>query len=288
MKKTFSLSLFLVAPLAAVLITTDSALGQCSDAGVCSIGHSGGPVRHSLEAGYTFGRSTSEDDISYHSAGLKAILRVFDDSDIQISLPYSAQTGPLGTVQGVGDVIVLWAQRFQLRGSKNLEFHAGARLSTAGVNEGGLPQRYQSGLGTTDLLFGLSYGVGEWNAALGYQFSRGRSSNSVDRLKRGDDFLFRGGYQYEADRWSIAGEVLVIKRLHLSSVRDTTAAEAFVDIPGSDQLQINILARPSYQFSENLSLTAQLAIPLLDREINVDGLTRAFTISAGLTYTFSF
>ena len=46
-------------------------------------------------------------------------------------------------------------------------------------------------------------------------------------------------------------------------------------------MQINFLASVQYDLNENYSLTGELAIPFLKREVNVDGLKRAYSFSVG-------
>ena len=80
-------------------------------------------------------------------------------------------------------------------------------------------------------------------------------------------------------------QLLIIKRLGKSSVLDTTSTtESFVEEEDSDQLQINFLLNAVYQFSENYSLFIEAAVPFLKREVNVDGLTRAFSAAIGINF----
>ena len=168
-----------------------------------------------------------------------------------------------------------------------LNVQVGGKLATGEVNAGNLPQAYQSGIGTNDLLLGLSYSYDSWNAALGYQYSRGRSDNRSTRLKRGDDLLMRLGYNAPIASMTAGVEVLAIKRLEESSVFafTTQSGDAFISIPKSDQFQINLLGRFSFPLEEGVSLRSLIAFPILKRDINVDGLTRALTLSIGLQTT---
>ena len=267
-----------------LVVTGTSAFSQCSDAGVCAIGNDEPESQFSLSADLVYGKSKPEDDIRYSSLRIAANLRLSEALGISATLPYNRQTGPLGTVNGVGDLTLLLIQGLTEKPGSRLSLQAGVRVATADVNAGGLPQRYQSGLGTTDILLGMEYSAGSLTVAAGYQVSRGRSANSVDRLKRGDDVMLRGGYRMDAGALAIHGEVVLVKRLGLSSVRDTSVAgqETFVDLPGSDQLQINLIARPTYQISRILVIEAYVAVPLLNRKVNVDGLTRVLTLGAGI------
>ncbi len=121
-----------------------------------------------------------------------------------------------------------------------------------------------------------------------YQLSRGRSDNNLTRLKRGDDILVRMGYRFDLQQAKVVGEVLAIKRLEKSSVRNlaSTRPDDFVDVPASDQFQINLQGRLSYPLSERYNLQILAAVPLLKRDVNVDGLKRSFSLSLGLSHLF--
>jgi hypothetical protein len=240
---------------------------QCSDGGVCTLGASDLSTAHGLSLQWGYGKSPSAEGLTYRAVQIGAELRVFEN---------------------IGDLIVVWTQSLVSASGSRLDAQLGGRFATADVNAGGLPQKYQSGLGTNDLLLGLNYARDAWEAGIGYQLSRGRSDNAPTRLKRGDDLMLRGGYSAKVSDFLLRGEILAIKRLQLSSVRDTstTSPEAYTTIPDSDQLQINILADIQYHLSPALSLNASAAIPLLEREINVDGLSRSFTLSVGVTAAF--
>jgi len=259
---------------------------QCSDAGVCSIGHRpSGDLKHSVFVSYIFGASGKPDDLSFHSAELGAEVRIAENIRLSFSIPFNSQSGPLGSSTGIGDLVVLWSQAMLAESDFLLDLQGGIKLPTGSVTAGGLPQLYQPGLGTTDLIFGIHGQTGEWGFALAYQLAGGRSKNPVTRLQRGDDLLIRAGYTTRFDQFSLTLEALAIKRLQESNVLTSPAGqpEAFGNIPDSDQTQINLVARASHPVNETLTLNALLAIPALKRTINVDGLTRSISASAELS-----
>ena len=270
---------------ACVLLSGRQLIAQCSDAGVCSIGHETTSPGPRVSVDYQFGRSSRTDDLTFHSVVVSADIPVFTDSRLYASIPYSRQSGPLGSASGIGDMTLIWTQRLLGDAASRLGIQMGGKIALADVNTNGLPQAYQSGLGTHDGLFGVTYDVLEWNFALAYQLSRGRSSNSVNRLRRCDDLLLRAGYRHEFTSVTLGGEVLAIKRLAQSSVLTSGSGqpEAFGDLSNSDQTQINVLVRGSYALSETVDLKGMAAIPLLKRDVNVDGLTRSVSLSLGLS-----
>jgi hypothetical protein len=211
-------------------------------------------------------------------------VEITEGGSLSISIPLNSQSGPLGSVPGIGDLTVVWNQTLSSSQSWVFAIQAGAKIALADVNAENLPQAYQSGLGTNDVLLGLQAQVSDWNFAVAYQLSSGRSENAATRLKRGDDLLLRGGYAVMVSDVRLAGEVLAIKRLQASNVIISAGPpETFGDVPNSDQAQINLVARGSYPVSETLEAGILVALPMLKRDVNVDGLTRSLSLSAGLT-----
>lgn len=270
-----------------LVVFSYTAHSQCSDAGVCSIGSHQPAAHHQVGIGYTYGKSSAVDDLTFHAVALEGNFHLQQDTRLAVTLPWSRQSGPLGSASGLGDLILVLDHVIlrSMRGQFNMQL--GGKFATGVVNGGNLPQSYQSGLGTNDLLLGLSWSYDSWNAALGYQYSRGRSGNRPTRLKRGGDLLMRLGYNAPIASIAAGVEILAIKRLEKSSVFafTTQSGDVFISIPKSDQFQINLLGRFSLPLNEGYSLQSILAFPILKRDINVDGLTRALTLSIGLQTT---
>ena len=274
----------IIESLFVLLLATSLASAQCSDAGVCSVGKKPTTHRHQIGASYAYGKGKPADGLAIHAAALEVSLNFSRESQFFLSLPWSSQSGPLGSTSGIGDLTLVWSQSVFNEDSHQLNIQIGGKLATAGVNKGNLPQAYQSGLGTNDLLFGLTYAIDNWSTTIGYQLSRGRSENKIDRLMRGDDALLRVGYGTVLGETKLSTDILAIKRLKESSVLDRAkpGSDAFVDLPGSDQFQINLLGRAVIPLQTDYSLNLLAALPLLNRKVNVDGLTRSITLSAGL------
>ncbi|MBE0645422.1 MAG: hypothetical protein IH600_15165 [Bacteroidetes bacterium] len=272
-----------------LLLPVQMLRAQCSDAGACAIGamHGESDVevpRHQAAVRYIFGSSGKPEEISYHSILFEGSVEVFSGARVSARLPYMVVDAPPGSISGIGDLTVLWDQRLWQDDGMELRAQGGVKLPTGEDNAKGLPQLYQTGLGTTDLLLGLSLDAAPWNAAIGYQYSDGRSENSRTRLQRGDDLFARAGYRTVVNDFGLGLEVIAIQRLALSSVINLEAEglDRFISVPGSDQLQVNLLGSASTPLADNLRLALLAAIPLLKRDVNIDGLKRALTVSVGL------
>ncbi len=283
-----------MAVLLALLFFTGTTLhAQCSDAGACSIGgamheQDTETPEHALTLRYGFGSSGKSDDLQFHSLQIEAELQLLPNSRLSVRLPWTNADGPLGSANGFGDLLLVLNQLLWRTDDIALHLQGGAKIATGEDNAEGLPQAYQPGLGTNDLLFGVNLMHDRWHFAAVYQYSGGRSANSLTRLRRGDDLMMRAGYAADISDLNIGMELLAVKRLALSSVLDATTGDAdvFMDIPGSDQFQLNLAAQASLPVTDALTVLAHAAIPLLKREVNVDGLTRALTLSAGMRVHF--
>lgn len=263
---------------------------QCSDAGVCQVG---GHIienvsKNNLDVyfAYRFGSSGKDEDVKFHSIQLNGSYNLIENSSVQLSVPYNIQSGALGNVHGIGDLILSWNQKLFSDENSSLSASVGAKLATGSANKNNLPQIYQSGLGSNDLLFALSYSYSSVNLSIGYQLAGGRNDNIL-KLKRGDDLLLRGGYNLTFGEMNITPQLLFIKRLSKSSVIDFstgTMIDKYVDVDKSDQSQLNLLTVLEYNFGEAYSLVGEIAIPFLKREVNVDGLTRVFSASVGVKF----
>lgn len=264
---------------------------QCSDAGICSIGgHSMEKESKSIfdiSVAYKFGASGKDDDVQFHALQLNGSYNVFDNSSVQFALPFNIQSGPLGDVNGIGDLILSWKQKLFSDESSSFDASLGVKLATGDDNKDNLPQVYQSGLGANDILFAVNYSYDKFSVGAGYQLAGGRNENYY-RLERGDDLILRAGYQLYFDQISIIPQILFIKRLAKSSILDTTTTqETFVEVENSDQTQLNLLVLTNYQASNNFSLFFDFAVPFIKREVNVDGLTRAFSASLGVKFSIN-
>ncbi|MEP7235335.1 MAG: hypothetical protein ABI778_08575 [Ignavibacteriota bacterium] len=305
-----------------LLLPTAFLYGQCSDAGVCSF-HSNdeGIFRRSgIGAQYLNGYSGKEDDIIYETAKLSGYYWFSRELNLGVVIPASRQRGKLGTVQGLGDVIVvldylvndhpgdltLAGETSLIKGTfEKTSIQIGSKFASGAVNTKGLPLRYQSGLGTNDLLLGAIYTAAHarkydydlFEGGLTLQIPFGTAGNSIDSLERGIDLLGRIGYQYPIlQSFGIKGEMLAIKRLtkstlHNSIILTEDGSPDPVGIIGSYQvddntLQINLTASATYNIQQDIFFETGFAIALLHKKLNYDGLNRSYTLFASANYHF--
>ncbi len=278
-----------LALLALSLTFPSRGTGQCSDAGVCSIGGME-ETAHLLTftSGISYGVS-SDDEYTFTDIqiGLQAL--PFEDLFLSLSAPYRMMSGPLGSTSGIGDLLL--AGRYTVWSSHELSvsLEGGVRLATGAVNEGGLPQAYQPGLGTTDVLFGVSVSGDRWTTSAGYQHAPGRSANTVNQLRRGNDVSVRAAYTLLQEELVLRAEVILIHKLERSDGFRPQPPQSSLylppgPIPDTDRSQVNIGADASYPLESGITLSLRGAMALLARPVNLDGLKRNLTIHAGLAF----
>lgn len=261
--------------------------GQCSDAGVCSIGSASTyPAENTvkIDAGYSYGISSTVEDVDFHTVYLKGTFLLSQTGLLFIRWNVlNRQIGPLGTVSGIGDLLLIYKQILWERAGSVFSLSAGLKLATGNANANpDLPQVYQPGLGTNDLLFGLNYQINTWQFLLGYQYTqRIRNANKVNRLKRGDDLYAELAYTGDMMGGQVIFKLMGIKRLQESEISDGSGG--FVIVDGSAQTQVNAAANYTYRLSHGYAVSAEAALPILKRKINVDGLTRHFTFSVQIS-----
>lgn len=261
--------------------------GQCSDSGVCSIGNDHtSNHNNTISLSYGLGMSGKTDDIKFHSFSMATKIFTGKNSYVSAELPFGIQNGPLGNTSGIGDLLLIYSLPVYENESLSIFISGGFKLATSTINsENSLPQSYQNGLGTNDVLLGTTLNVSSFGFSLGYQISGGRNENSITKLKRGDDLLIKGSYMFNLSEVSLKTELLFIQRIGVSSVALLNApAGTYFEIPDSDQSQLNFLINGEYEISGGIKIFVGFAVPFLNRSVNVDGLTRTFSSSTGISF----
>ncbi len=279
-----------------LLFSNTNVFSQCSDAGVCSVGgHSDGTHSNNISLTYILGGSGKPESVTFHTLNLSGGFNLGGGYQVDLNLPFSTQAGESFSTSGLGDLSVIGSKIHEVSKNISLLFSLGFKLPTGAVHlKNDAPQIYQSGLGTWDILAGAGFIYKQFDFLIGFQIPFGRSENKDTRLQRAADLMIRGGYSYPFGESALKLELIGIKRLGLSSrlyIPDPwysilAGTESFVDVDGSDQTQVNIGLGFGTKISSRVKFDVYGAMPLLKRDNNIDGLKRAFTLSAGVGYLF--
>ncbi|HYM20810.1 MAG TPA: hypothetical protein VEW28_07395 [Candidatus Kapabacteria bacterium] len=261
---------------------------QSADAGISSLENElRDRWRHSIMLTYVYGTSggagdSTQQNMKYYSLVLSGEAQIFSGTSVWASLPLNQQDGLLGSVTGIGDLLVIVNQKLFSISGADISLGVGGRFATATVTTDHLPQAYQSGLGSNDLLVDADMISKNINFGIGYQLAGSRNVNNFTQLKRGDEFIVRGGYTYRGDSFDLGGELLAVEPLQQSSVINPVSQSGdFVNVVGSDKLQLSMLLKARYNFNGTFAVTGTLGFPFSERTVNVDGLARSLSASLG-------
>ena len=247
---------------------------------------------------------------------------------IQAKVPFASTLGALSNEggtrpnAGIGDAVVTGSYVFVKEKERMLTGVLGVRLPTGTTDAQNtdpttsqrirsLPMPYQTGLGTTDLLFGLIYRRGRITTTLAYQhvlanrnmnaFDHASWDNAVralgyfesNRLERADDAVVRIQYAVPWRRFSIQPGLLAI--VHMAEDRrfagmadpgGNLPVAGMVPVSGSKGLTLNATLDVRYRLSDRWHLELAYGSPLVVRAERPDGLTRFMVLNVGLAYRF--
>jgi hypothetical protein len=287
-------------------MTTFSFAQGCSDAGICSIGHSFQSTekefKNNIEISAIFG--AGEADVTYFSPYISYGRKVNERFSWSSKVTFSAANGSFGTRAAFGDAFLIGNYAFATKNNTQWSVLVGSKIpftsSNLKINGYSLPLDYQSSLGTFDLFLGtnLNYKNWEFNAALQIPvFNNNKNSYfaafsgtddflTTNLFERKSDALFRTTYTLKTsnNKFSFKPNVLFIYHLGEDSFENSFGKrENFVDSKG---LTINGNLISTYNINKQKSVELSLATPFVVRDIRPDGLTRSFVLALQYKYSF--
>ena len=299
--------IFIISSLSIFYLINNAKAQGCSDAGFCTIGVLRGNQPSDNVYNTRWGLNTSvgiaDGGVFIGTNTLEYNRNIGKKSFLQIKQPLVISSGSLGSTIGLGDLSISLSQRIYSQDNIHLDALIGSKIAvgstTFQANGLDLPMPYQTGLGTNDLILGLSYKVSKWHFVIGYQQPFGRANNNflkqywqADEVKdyfnsahllRKSDLLLRIERFINIDKkWSASIGVLPI--LHLGEDEITLKDGTNGVIKNSGGLTLNINAGFSYQLNDFNAIKATISAPLLIREMRPDGLTRTFVIGIGFEH----
>lgn len=301
MKKLFTIVI--------IFIFTINLIAQgCGDAGACSINfmkathldNSDYTIKNKLKVGNTFGLA------QYKVLVISQYLeysRFFNPRiSTSIKLTSSLHYGDITTTSGFSDIYV--SAKYNI-GSK-LNIIGGIKLpfnkSDKTKNNIMLPMSYQTSLGTTDLISGISFLNKNFMFLLAYQKPITQNNNtffisdypigtidtnyqSTNGYYRQDDILLRVSYTHNLknNKWILIYSILPI--YHTRNDTYTTELDKVEEINNSKGLTLNLNIFLQYKISELEIIEVSVAAPIISRKARPDGL---ISMSLGVEYSFSF
>lgn len=302
------------------VLTLLRASGQgCSDAGVCTAGPIGevaatsdSTTASSLHfARLTFSLAAGERGTSILQVVPEVSIGVTDRLSFQLKVPYISVSGDLGSTSGLGDPVLTGSYIFHRSDKQRLEGLLGVKVNSGDANTQAnnrpLPMPYQTTLGTTDLLLGLTYRRGRFSGAVAYQhvlvqdnrngFFRSAWAGSADStaaasyfgslaLERANDAVVRVQYAVPVGDLILQPGLLVITHLGKDTQLNFADPSQRVAINGSDGLTLNLTVDARYKLNDRWAIEAAFGSPLVVREVRPDGLTRSMVVNLGVRCAF--
>lgn len=294
-----------------LLSSSGSVMAQgCSDAGFCTVGSLGYQkdtiARNSLSLVLASG--AGEQGVFVFTPAVQYDRRLNSTFTIQTKVTANYASGELGSVAGAGDLYLSAIVNPFRKDGFVPSFTAGLKfpLADGGMrrNGRGLPMPYQSSLGTTDLITGVTLSDGTWQFSLGWQQPLTSSNENVFSpevwpggeaseyfpsymLKRKADILLRGVYGGEISR-KISGSAGVLGIYHIGTdeYREPHSEMNYIRLKGSEGLTINVTGTFDWKISTSFTAGVTVGFPVVVRDVRPDGLTRSIVVAPEIRWSF--
>ena len=297
-----------------ILLINQAHAQGCSDAGVCTI-HSiknntvvageKDNTNNDIVVGFAFGKG--ERNTSVYTPYVEYTRTITDKTSVTGKISYSAITGELANTSGLGDLFLSINHAIDSKKKWQKSFVIGLKIPFEGAdivkNGIHLPMPYQTSLGTTDLVLGITYAKKSFGATLAVQqplkpinenkflpekyLSVPLASEYLpsNEFSRKGDVLLRLSYNFELNKkFSVRPSLLSIYHEANDSYLD--ANKMRVEIEKSSGLTLNGNVFVDYRLTKTSSFELSLGTPFVIRTNRPDGLTRSFVGS--VEYKFSF
>lgn len=295
---------------AVLIIRSFAAAAQgCSDAGFCTAGalrpaDSLQTIQNSIGASISVAKGERSTTLLIPQVEWRYSFNNKVQFEARLSFYYA--NGAIGSRTGIGDPILTLSNKLLENKTYSLKSTIGLRISVgdAGASDKNgrpLPMPYQSNLGTTDLIAGMSLSWKKYlSIAAGWQqpllqynandyyapdFAtepEGYGSYfSSRKLRRKGDLLFRADGSYPLNRWNFSAGPLLIVHLGKDKIKGNDRQDLLV--AGSDGATLNITGTVGYKIKKSrFELTG--GSPLVVRKVRPDGLTRSAILTLRYEY----
>lgn len=306
---------FLFSAILFQLITTSGLSQGCSDAGFCTMGamkpdqpfNKKIAVRlRTMEISFYRGTTPLTPIIYVANADLNFSLN--SRTSFQIKLPYQMVRGRLAHTSGLGDISLCLTRTLLNTERFDINFSIGGKIPTNNSSKDTeglpLPMYYQTGLGTYDLIVGISVVSRKWLFATGIQhpFNKNENKflweawkgtseepyiglyNQANQLKRGTDIMFRVERNWRFSRFNFSLGLLPIYRVNNDEISLVDGTR--VEPKGAQGLALSGIFTAGYSFNIKSGIKLLAGHKIVQRDNNPDGLTREFVSTLGYYYRF--
>ncbi len=279
----------------------------CSDAGFCTFQSVKPSAKDSLTAihntfkiGLVYGMAKYQ--VSVFSPYAEYTRKMGTKFSATTRLIFTLRNGELATNYGVTDALV--SINYSL--NKDIQMVTGIKLpfNSANKMKNGLPlpMAYQTSLGTTDIIVGVTYNLNRFAIATAWQQPVTQNKNtflfndyplgildegysSTNGYNRKGDVLLRLSHHttFATKKYSLISSILPI--YHLGNDTYNNANGDPISIVGSEGLTLNLNLFFQYKLSETNSLEFSVGAPVIARKSHPDGLSQ---FSVGVEYVVRF
>lgn len=289
----------------------------CSDAGFCTMGamKPDQPFNkkiefrlRSMELSFYRATTTLTPIIMVATADLN--FGINRKTFLQVKLPYQTASGSLGSTSGPGDISLCITRTLISNEHFDINLSLGGKIPTNNSNkkaEGlSLPMYYQTSLGTYDFITGVSMITRNWLFATGIQHPFNKNNNGflwkpwveqtdhnatyiekygrANQLKRGTDIMLRAERNFRFSRLNFSLGLLPIFRINKDVFEDATGKEIKQD--GTTGLALSGIFTSGYQFNVKSGVRLLVGHKIIQRDHNLDGLTRNLVTTISYCYRF--
>lgn len=292
-----------------------NAKGQgCSDAGFCTAGSikpsiKNDSIRNSL--GFTFSYAKGERGTTVITPQFEPQFKVSDRSMVQIKIPFVFIKGSIGSINGIGDVILSYNYKLDSVLRNPVVLTIGTRIATGTSSYKNdsisMPMPYQVSLGTTDLILGARMELKKgFSLSIAYQQPlANRNQNGFDSaayknlmksngLKADENYFISSYLERKGDLLLRIDKLFTFKKgvisigllpiYHLGNDKARINKATTITVENSKGLTLNANVGMYYKLNKKLELSAIAAAPVIVRQSRPDGLTRSFIFLPGLRY----
>lgn len=304
MKNIFKFSLVAMTALASANVYSQG----CSDAGFCTV-HSiktKEPVdtiknfKNQFKVGFSFGMAQNK--IAIYTPYGEFTRRFNPRISVTVKLLSAVHHGELSTTFGISDAVITTdyqlAEKLQLVAGMKIPFNDADKKK----NDLSLPMAYQTSLGSTDMILGLSFIQNALIITTAFQQPLIQNRNGFDISDYSEEMLqgvyySTNGYKRKGDvllrisqhvrfrnnKYLFIPSILPIYHLGNDSYLDNTGSR--IDIIDSGGLTLNLNVFLQYKLTSSTRIELSAGAPVIARKVRPDGLSK---FAVGVEYGVDF
>lgn len=291
------------------LATLKTSAQGCSDAGFCSIKyHIKTNKNIAKENSFSIGNilGLADKNVSVNNTYINANIKLYNDLFLDTKINAIYASGNLGTNFNIGDITTTlqYGAYSNSQTNTSVSIGAGIKIPLSGannkINGAPAPMHYQSTLGTTDVLAGISIIKNKWEVVTGVQIPLTTNNNNTflttntannkyintNKFERKSDVILKLAYQTNKALKKIYLKTSLVCIYHTAQDSYINNLNQRIKIANSNGPNVNVLLTANYDISDVKGLKFIVSTPSFINNVRADGLRRNFAF--GAEYRISF